>query len=103
MGRAGGIRAQPKQGKPMKRTTFQLLIAAVGLSFVLAAAGCNTVTVGEVRRNMSPALTTTDETHGQSRNDLSRVFDHNTRTAWDDLERLMLIDEPSSLHTYPIP
>lgn len=87
----------------MKRTLFQLCLAAAGLTMLLAVSGCNTVRPGEVRRNMSPALATTDSTRAQQRNDMARVIDHNTRAAWDDFYRLMLLDEPTPLSPYPIP
>lgn len=86
----------------MKRTTFCLL-AVAGLSAVMFLSGCNTVTAGQARRNATPALTTSDSTTGQAINDMARVVDHNSRTAWDDLKRVMLLNEPSSLHPYTIP
>ena len=87
----------------MKRMTFRLLLATTGLLLVGSLTGCNTLTAGEVRRDMSPALATADSTRGQSANDMARVVDHNTRTAWDDFKRLMLLDKPSHLHPYPVP
>jgi len=88
----------------MKRTTFLLLTAAAGLSASLTLTGCSsTVSAHEARANATPALATTNATHGQSANDMARVVDHNTRTAWDDFKRLMLLDEPSSLQPYTIP
>ena len=87
----------------MKRTLSRGLVVAVGLTLLVSLGGCNTVTPGKVRRNMSPALATTDRARGQAANDMARVVDHNTRTAWDDFKRLMLLDKPSRLTPYPIP
>ena len=87
----------------MKRTLFQLCLAAAGLTLLLAGSGCNTVRPGQVRHNMTPALATTDATRAQVRNDQARMLDHNTRGAWDDFYRLMLLDKPSTLTPYPIP
>ncbi|MCC6680083.1 MAG: hypothetical protein IT445_04180 [Phycisphaeraceae bacterium] len=87
----------------MKRTLFQLCLAAAGLTMLLAVSGCNTVRPAQVRHNMTPALATADSTRAQKRNDIARVIDHNTRTAWDDFYRLMLLDEATPLSPYSIP
>lgn len=80
-----------------------LLWAAPLVVGVLVAGGCGRITLLQVRGNMTPELHNLARSHGQSLNDQVRYLDNNGRSAWNDLDRLLLLDHNSTLHTYPIP
>ena len=61
------------------------------------------ITKGDVLSDMSPALKTRPKTPGQVHIDIARTVDTNGRSAWRDLMRVLMLDEPSSLSPYPTP
>ena len=86
-------------------TTRTGLLAAAGLTLALAVGGCseNRVTAASVRANPSPELESMAMSHEQRENDHARTLDTNLRQVWDDLDMLMLNNEPSHGSRYPIP
>lgn len=86
----------------MQHMTKILCLSVLGLSLATMT-GCNDVTAGQVRRNMSPELSTTTRNSQMHENDLARFRDNNTRGAWDDFDRLMLQDRNSHLSPWPVP
>lgn len=61
------------------------------------------ITVDTVTDDMSPELTTRAETEEEGQVRTARVVDTNTRTIWDDLRNIFLLDRPSRLSLYPVP
>jgi len=80
-----------------------LLWAAPLVAGVLVAGGCGRITLWQVRSNMTPELHDLARNHGHALNDQARYIDNNGRSAWNDLDRLLLLDHNSTLHPYPIP
>ena len=74
-----------------------LSLAAAGLLFV-GVAGCS-----GPRYNVTPFLDSYAHNHEQDKNRYLRTIDHNTRSAWDDLAKLLLLDRPLRLVEYPVP
>jgi hypothetical protein len=79
-----------------------LCLFVLGLSLALLA-GCNRVTAGQIRGNMTPELATTARSGAFHANDQARYRDNNLRAAWDDLDRFMLLHRNSRLTPYPVP
>ena len=61
------------------------------------------ITVDTVTRDMSPELATRSETRDEGRIRQARTIDTNTRTIWDDLRTILLLDRPSRQSLYPTP
>lgn len=61
------------------------------------------LTEDDVLSNMSPALMTRPDTPGEVDIEVARTIDTNGRSAWRDLMRVLLLDEPSRLSPYPTP
>lgn len=70
------------------------------------AAGCQgqgKITPGSVRADMSPELETMAMTRQQHMNNTSRSLDTTMRQFHDDLDRTLLIDQPSRMSMYRVP
>lgn len=55
------------------------------------------------RLNPTPELSHLGETRGQVSNNRARIQDNMGRAAWDDFDRLMLMDDNSRLQPTPTP
>lgn len=86
----------------MRHLTKILCIFVLGLSLV-SMTGCNRVTAGQIRRNMTPELDTVTRSRQMHKNDLARYRDNNLRAAWDDFDRMMLLHRNSRLTPWPVP
>ena len=81
----------------------KLILAACVLS-LLTLAGCSKkVTARDVRDDPTPEIHTTAMTEAEHDNSKARAIDHTMRQIWDDLDKLLLINEPSRLSEYQIP
>ena len=69
------------------------------------AGGCSEdrVTASSVRSDPSPELQSIAMSHGQRENEHARVIDTNLRQVWDDLDMILLLDNPSQGSRYPVP
>lgn len=83
--------------------TVQYIGSVALLAMTLVFAGCSATSADGVRANFSPELHSTARSFEQHRNMEARTMDLNTRGAWDDGARLLLLDRPSRLSPYPIP
>lgn len=86
----------------MRHMTKMLCLSVLGLSLV-SLTGCNRVTAGDIRRDMTPELMTTTRSSEFHRNDYARIIDNNTRSAWDDMDRFLLMHRNSRLTPWPMP
>lgn len=88
----------------MRNMTKMLCLVVLGLSLA-SVIGCNQqrITAAQIRSNMTPELATTTRSDELHKNDLARHVDNNTRGAWDDLDRLMLMSRNSHLTPWPVP
>jgi hypothetical protein len=82
--------------------TKMLCLFVLGLTLV-SLSGCNRVTARDVRGNMTPELKTTTRSSEFHKNDYARIIDNNTRGAWDDLDRFLLLHRNSRLTPWPMP
>lgn len=86
-----------------------LAAAFLLIALVLPSVGCagkkrgDRITARDVRGNMTPALDSIGRTTDQDYNNYARVIDNNTRAAWNDLARFLLIQETSDLGPYYMP
>lgn len=87
---------------PISRT-FPLLALAIGATLLLGTSGCAATKAERIRANYTPYLDSTAKNAEQDRNTQARVIDHNTRSIWDDLNRILLLDKPSHANIYYIP
>jgi hypothetical protein len=79
-----------------------MCLFVLGLSLV-SLTGCNRVTARDIRGNMTPELKTTNRSGQLHKNDYARIIDNNTRSAWDDLDRFLLLHRNSRLTPWPMP
>ena len=86
-----------------KLTGLFLAAAASGSLMLVGCADDERVAVGDLRRNPTPELSHLTASDAQIRNEHARVLDTYWRAAKDDLNRLLLLDETTELHPYPIP
>lgn len=86
----------------MRHMTKMLCLFVLGLSLV-SLTGCNRVTARDIRSNMTPELHSTARSGEFRKNDYARIIDNNTRGAWDDLDRFMLLQRNSRLSPWPVP
>ncbi len=86
----------------MRNMTKMLCLSVLGLS-LMTLTGCGRVTAGDIRGNMTPELKTTNRSSGIQKNDYARIIDNNTRGAWDDLDRFLLLHRNSRLSPWPMP
>lgn len=86
----------------MRHMTKMLCLFVLGLTLV-SMTGCNRVTARDIRGNMTPELKTTTRSSGFHKNDYARYIDNNTRGAWDDLDRFLLLHRNSRLTPWPMP
>lgn len=86
----------------MRHVTKMLCLFVLGLSLV-SLTGCNRVTARDVRSNMTPELHSTTRSKEFRKNDYARYIDNNTRGAWDDLDRFLLLHRNSRLTPWPMP
>lgn len=70
-----------------------LPVLAVAALPLLGLTGCNTVP--GIRADMTNHADSTTRSSEQDANDYARIIDHNTRMAWDDLARILLLDKTS--------
>lgn len=79
-------------------------LAALSLAAALSLGGCsNRITPDSVRSDMSPELQSMAMTAEQRKNTHARALDTTARQFWDDLDFLLMIDQPSRLSIYPVP
>ena len=86
----------------MRHMTKMLCLFVLGLSLT-STTGCNRVTAGKIRSNMTPELRNTTRSSELRKNDLARVRDNNLRGAWDDMDRFLLLHRNSRLTPWPVP
>lgn len=86
----------------MRHMMKLLCLLALGLSLA-SVTGCGRVTASQVRGNMTPELATSTRSGEMHKNDLARYRDNNLRAAWDDFDRLMLLNRNSRLTPWPVP
>jgi hypothetical protein len=80
----------------------RLLAASLLIALpAVAMTGCNSAPA--IRANMTPAADSATQTSAEDWNDYARINDHNTRNAWDDLSRLLLLEQSSRLSPWVIP
>lgn len=89
--------------KKLSSQTLPLLALAVGATLLLGTSGCAATKAERIRANYTPYLDSVAFNSEQDRNTQARVIDHNTRNIWDDLNKILLLDEPSRLSAYYIP
>lgn len=78
--------------------------AALTLLALAAGPGCASDTSpSAIRADVTPYLDNLDQNEELAKNDHARLIDHNTRSAWNDLERLLLLDRPSRLNRIYVP
>ena len=90
----------------MKSRGLNTLLAGTLLAGSLMLVGCsdgNYITASDIRANMTPELKTTAMNDEQHKTRIARSVDHTLRQIWDDLDYLLLLDQPSRLTTHPIP
>jgi hypothetical protein len=61
------------------------------------------ITANDVLGDMSPELDSRAETHDEGRIRHARTIDTNTRSIWDDLDSMLLLNKPSRLSMFPTP
>lgn len=61
------------------------------------------ITVDTVTDDMSPELYSRAETPDEGKVRTARIHDLNSRTIWDDIRTIFLLDRPSRLSLYPTP
>lgn len=71
----------------MKLTKTGVMALVLGASAMSMLTGCETLT----------------ESPGQNRVRMARAIDTNAKQAPDDLERILLVDKPSTLTDRPVP
>ena len=86
----------------MRHMTKMLCLFVLGLSLV-SLTGCNRITAGDIRGNMTPELATTTRSGQLHKNDRARINDTNLRGAWDDLDRFLLLHRSNRLTPWPVP
>ena len=85
--------------KPLQATAVLAVsaLAAAGL-------GCASDTSpSAIRGDVTPYLDNLSQNEELAKNNHARVIDHNTRSAWSDLEALLLLDRPSRLSPIYVP
>lgn len=87
--------------KDIGRTTWGRFLPAL-LALVLIS-GCNTITVEQVRLDLSPELDGVAHTGQQLKNRRARTYDTQFRQIHDDAAAILLEDHPSRLSYWPIP
>ena len=74
---------------------------------LLLAAGlltaCSSTSPRAIRADVTPYMDSLARNTELDKNQYARVIDHNTRSAWDDLARILLIDETSRLNYITVP
>ncbi len=84
-------------------------LAAVALAAVCAAAltACGAAGPfgrdGRIRANLTPELSTLDQTHIDTRNSYALMSNENLRMLNDDLLKVFYLDRPSRLTSIPMP
>jgi hypothetical protein len=81
---------------------IRLLTPAVLFVAAVALGGCQT-SKHSLRADISPELASTASSEDQDDNNYARVIDHNTRDAWEDAKRLLLLERSTMLSPYVIP
>ncbi len=107
----GGVQNQTNMNLTERVVAMRLWTIARGvwllMIFILClAAGCQgqgTITPESVRSDMSPELETMAMTRQQHMNNTSRSLDTTMRQFHDDLDRTLLIDQPSRMSIYRVP
>ncbi|MEO1236718.1 MAG: hypothetical protein AAFX76_08020 [Planctomycetota bacterium] len=79
------------------RRTLPAVLLVGSLTFLLGGCG------PKYTNDLTPELASLTRSEQQDANLYARVIDNNTRSAWDDLARLFLLDENSSLNTVNLP
>ena len=78
-------------------SAIALLIAAGALT------ACSSTSPRAIRGDVTPYLDSTARSTELDKNHYARVIDHNTRSAWDDLARILFIDQTTGLTPITIP
>ena len=80
---------------------FRLMCPVLALAFVaVLTGGCHSATA--IRADYTNSLDSHAQHTEQDRNTYARTIDHNTRSAWDDLANIMLLDRPGRLTYYQV-
>ncbi len=69
----------------------------------LAKTSVLAVVVGASALSMLPGCETLTESPGENRNRMARAIDTNGKQIPDDVERILLIDKPSTMTDRPVP
>lgn len=89
------------------KTIMTVLAGLAVCSAMLMAGGCSSgnrmITSESFRSNPSPELYSYGATKEQYQNDRALVIDQNTRQIPDDINSLLLLDQPMHFSTLPMP
>ena len=89
--------------KNLTSRSLPLLACAIAATLLLGSGGCAATKAERIRANYTPYLDSIAANSEQDRNTQARVIDHNTRSLWDDLNKVLLLDKPSHANIYYIP
>ena len=85
------------------RSVLSLAAICAMLALSVAAGGCSQEITGDtVRANLTPELQSLAHTSEQNKNRVAITIDTNTRSIWDDVLNLLLLDRPARLNRYPM-
>lgn len=68
-------------------------------ALVLLAGGCSS----KYSNDLTPELSSYASSEKQDQYKHARVINNNSRQFWDDLSRVLLLEETSQLSRYPVP
>ncbi len=90
----------------MKRFGAIFMLVAIGVTAGLSA-GCesdpDTIDADYVKSNMTPELQSVAMGKELREMKHARTIDHNLRQIWDDIDSIMLLDQPLGFSRYYIP
>ena len=89
----------------MARCSIVMIPLTCALLLLLGGCGSsnpNNVSVDSIRGNLTPEVRGTSETPNDISNNMAIVGNIQLRQASDDLGRIFLFDQPSTLSPYPI-
>lgn len=86
---------------------LSLLLIPMACVTLPLAAGCsssnpNDVSISAIRGSLTPEITGVSQTGYDQANSHAIIHNIQWRAASDDLDRIMLMDQPSTLSPYPI-
>ena len=97
----------PSTELEVKMARLSILMIPLACVFMLLVGGCqssnpNNVSISAIRGNLTPEVRGTTETDYEIANNMAIVGNIQLREASDDLGRIFLFDQPSTLSPYPI-